>query len=144
MTPLEFVRTWHEAAKLACPRFFPDGWLRQAAALMEKGITVEDLRLVADWMLRQQRRAMEREPGAVPFNAGSFAWRKMFGEFGASDQHEVFLERLAAAEAACGKPAGKPVGNASARPVQTAGNEDEIRAQARAAAAKLRAQLGGR
>jgi hypothetical protein len=65
----------------------------------------------------------------------------MFGEFGASDQHEVFLERLAAAEAARPRQTVcKPVAQA----LQGAGNDAEIRAQARAEAARLREQLGGR
>lgn len=100
MNPADFVKHWHREARVAPPRFVPDSWLRQAATLMEKGITAEDLTLVAKWMLLQLARSQSGERNSVAFNAASFAWRKMFGEYGASDQHERFLELLAVAEAA--------------------------------------------
>jgi len=108
MTPEQFVRHWHAVAKIGAPRFFPDGWLRQADVLMSKGITAEDLTVVANWMRSQMARSQNREQNSVAFNAASFGWVKMFGEFGASNQHETFIARLTLAEAAR-KPAARAV-----------------------------------
>jgi len=99
MTPKDFVLHWHREARIAPPRFVPDGWLRQADVLIEKGITLEDLTLVAKWMLTQLSRSQQGERNSVAFNAASFGWVKMFGEYGASNQHENFVARLALAEA---------------------------------------------
>lgn len=108
MTPEQFVRHWHAVAKIGAPRFFPDGWLRQADVLMSKGITAEDLAVVAQWMRSQMARSQNREQNSVAFNAASFGWVKMFGEFGASNQHETLIARLTLAEAAR-KPAARAV-----------------------------------
>lgn len=99
VTPQEFVEHWHSVARIARPRFFPDGWLRQAGLLITNGVTLDDLTLVAGWMRLQIQRSQNNERNAVPFNAASFGWVKMFGEFGASNQHENFLARLTLAEA---------------------------------------------
>jgi hypothetical protein len=107
-TPSEFVLHWHAVARIAPPRFIPESWLRQADVLIGKGITLGDLTLVGKWMLTQLARSQAGERNSVAFNAASFGWVKMFGEFGASNQHENFLGRLTLAEAAR-RPAERPV-----------------------------------
>jgi len=137
MTPEQFVRHWHAVAKIGAPRFFPDGWLRQADVLMSKGITAEDLTVVANWMRSQMARSQNREQNSVAFNAASFGWVKMFGEFGASNQHETLLVRLTLAEAAR-KPAARAVHEprtAAAHPV----NEEDLAKMRAANAAALEA-----
>ena len=149
MTPEDFVRHWHAVAKIAPPRFFPDGWLRQADVLMRKGITAEDLSVVAGWMRSQMARSQNREQNSVAFNAASFGWVKMFGEFGASNQHETFIARLTLAEAAR-KPAGAAGGaqKAEAAPVRPVDAVEEERIKRANAAAfaefQKRMQGGGR
>ena len=101
-----FVEHWHVAAKLAVPRMVPEPWLRQAMAMTEGRppwnmvVTKDDFTLVANWMRSQQRRANDREQGAVAFNANSFRWSLMFGEYGASNEGVRFAELLTLAEAA--------------------------------------------
>ena len=100
MTPREFILHWHKAARIAQPRFLPPMWERHADELMGKGITAEDLTLVAKWMLTQLARSQQGERNSVAFNAASFGWVKMFGEWGASNQDANFLGKLTLAEAA--------------------------------------------
>ena len=137
MNPEQFVSYWHACAGLDRPRFIPDTWQRTAAWLMEKGFTAEDLRTVASHMQTQQRRAMDREPGAVGYNAASYGWRKMFGDFGASDQGERFVEILAAAQ-----KAAKPSRKAHSQPVQAPRVSDAEREAAAARVRAMREQFG--
>lgn len=102
-TPREFILHWHREARLAPPRLVPNGWERTAMVLMEQGITTEDLSLVAGWMLTQLSRSQGGERNSVAFNARSFAWGKMFGEYGgfeSGNEFGRFAEMLTLAEAA--------------------------------------------
>ena len=117
MTPADFVKHWHAEARMTPPRYFPDAWLRQADAMMAKGITAGNLTLVAKWMLTQLARSQQGERNAVAFNAASFGWVKIFGEWGASNQDANFLGKLTLAEAAR-KPVGKPVQKAGTAAAQ--------------------------
>jgi hypothetical protein len=128
MTPQAFVLHWHAVARIAPPRFVPDSWLRQADVLIGKGINLEDLTLVAKWMLAELGRSQDGRRNAVAFNAASFGWVKMFGEFGASNQHENFIGRLALAEAAR-KPVRAPV-KPCAPPARAATDEERKAAAA--------------
>lgn len=117
MTPREFILHWHREARMAPPRFLPPMWERHADELIGKGITAEDLTLVAKWMLTQLARSQQGERNAVAFNAASFGWVKIFGEWGASNQDANFLGKLTLAEAAR-KPVGKPVQKAGTAAAQ--------------------------
>lgn len=102
MTPREFILHWHREARLAPPRLVPDSWERQALMLLGRGITAEDLTLVAKWMLTQLARSQGGERNSVAFNAASFAWPKMFGRIGdvpGGDEFSRFAALLASAEA---------------------------------------------
>ena len=146
MTPQQFIQHWHAVAKISPPRFFPDGWLRQAAVLMEKGISAEDLTLVAGWMRTQMLRSQNGERNSVAFNAASFGWVKMFGEFGASNQHENFLGRLTLAEATRPRAAApvQAARKAAAPAVQAAdeASRERMAAEAKRHQEELFAKLG--
>lgn len=94
MTPEQFIAAWHRHAGIVQPRYHPRGWLETADDLIGKGITEADLERVAKWMRREQRRAQNGERGSTHYHDASFAWRKIFGERGASDEGERFCELL--------------------------------------------------
>jgi hypothetical protein len=148
MTPLEFIRAWHSAARLAVPRIVPDGWQRQAVLLIERGITSADLELVAKWMRTQEMRSNLGERGAVGYNAASFAWRKMFGDYGGEaegNEFARFAELLAFAEAARRPPARAVQGPCAAaeRPARDDAEAARISAAGSAAMAETLRKLGG-
>lgn len=132
MTPREFILHWHREARLAAPRLIPNGWERQAMLLMERGITGDDLTLVAKWMLTQLARSQVGERNSVAFNAASFRWGKMFGEYGseeAGNEFARFAELLSAAEAARPRAVAplKPVCTVPASTVRGAEEQERIR-----------------
>jgi hypothetical protein len=136
MTPREFILHWHRVAKLAAPRLIPNGWECQAMLLMERGITGEDLTLVAKWMLTQLARSQGGERNSVAFNAASFRWGKMFGEYGSEEpgnEFARFAELLSAAEAARPRAVTPP------KPPRTASAPRVSDAEWEAAAARVRA-----
>lgn len=132
MTPREFILHWHREARLAAPRLIPNGWERQALLLMERGITGEDLTLVAKWMLTQLARSQVGERNSVAFNAASFRWGKMFGEYGseeAGNEFARFAELLSAAEAARPR-AVAPLKPVCTTPAPALSEEDRARGDA--------------
>jgi hypothetical protein len=72
-------------------RVVSDILLRQAAEFA-KHFTFAELEAVILWTKRQEK------DGKVSFNAQSVGWRKLMGEFGATDPFLVFQERLGMAE----------------------------------------------
>lgn len=121
MTPREFIFHWHKEAGIAPPRFFPYSWEQHAHELLKRGIGEAELTLVARWMRAELRRSQAGERNSIAFNHASFSWRTMFGEFGASNQDENFVMRLAMAEAARKPAAAKPApGTPAATPVDEA------------------------
>ncbi len=149
MTPREFILHWHREARLAAPRLamIPNSWERQAVLLMERGITAEDLSLVARWMLTQLARSQGGERNSVAFNAASFQWPKMFGRMGETergDDFELIAAMLASAEAGK-RPSATGIKGAftvPAKPVNEA-QDQAIRDSARLKAAEFRKQFGG-
>lgn len=123
MTPREFVLHWHREAMLAAPRFVPDSWERVADGLMRKGVTADDLTLVARWMRTQLGRSQNGERNSVSFNASSFRWTLMMGEWGASNEGVRFAELLSLAEAAR-KPAARAVQKPCAPTARMATDEE--------------------
>lgn len=89
-TPQEVLAVFGELTGITF-RFVPDAVLRQAAKFAEH-FTFAELEAVVCWTRKQQ------VEGKVNFNAGSFTWKKLMGDLGASNAFQVFQERLGSAE----------------------------------------------
>ena len=85
------------------PPFLSHNIERQGGEFLKRGYTLEDLELTIRFLQRQIARANGGEKNTGGFNMASLTWKKLMGDYGASNELDDFNAKLALAREAQAK-----------------------------------------